>query len=351
MPQPGRFLLSLTVGVVPDSAAAEWDTFVRRHEGWTPYQLYGWRRVIESVHGRECLYLASRGTDGGLRGVLPLVRVKSPLFGHFLVSMPYLNYGGPLGSEDGIDAVVREAVRLADAAGVDLLELRCPQKLQVDLHASHRKITVLLDLPARDPELLWTSLRAKVRSQVRRPMKEGVEVRFGPEELEAFYFVFSRHMRDLGTPVQPKRLFEAAHEQFSSEMWIACAYLSGSPVAAGCGFRWRDRFELVWASALREHNRIAPNMLLYWRLLERCIEEGVSVFDFGRCTPDSGTHRFKTQWGGRDEPLWWYQHGAGAGGGTPSPDSGPYALATKLWSRLPVGLANAIGPSIVRFIP
>jgi hypothetical protein len=92
-------------------------------------------------------------------------------------------------------------------------------------------------------------------------------------------------------------------------------------------------------------------MLLYWRFMERCAADGADLFDFGRCTAGSGTHRFKAQWGGRDVPLWWYQYGPRAGGGTPSPDAGVYALGPKMWSRLPLSLANAMGPSIVKYIP
>jgi lipid II:glycine glycyltransferase (peptidoglycan interpeptide bridge formation enzyme) len=234
---------------------------------------------------------------------------------------------------------------------LDLLELRAPEALPLDLFVSHRKVTVLLDLPSGDAEPLWKGLRAKVRSQVRRPMKEGVEVRFGVDQLGPFYEVFGRHMRDLGTPVQPKRFFERLSEAFGDQMWIGCAYLGGQPVAAGAGFRWAEKFELVWASALREFNRVAPNMLLYWRFFERCIDDGAHVFDFGRCTPGGGTHRFKAQWGGRDEQLWWYQHGPKSGGGTPSPDSGPFSLGPRVWRKLPVPVANLLGPRIVKFIP
>ncbi|HET9947379.1 MAG TPA: FemAB family XrtA/PEP-CTERM system-associated protein [Longimicrobiales bacterium] len=343
--------MSLTVEPTPPEASAEWDAFVRSRGGWTPYHLHGWRRVLGGALGLECIYLAARDPAGGIRGVLPLVRVKSVVFGHYLVSMPFLNYGGPLGDEEAVRALTREAVRVADESGVELLELRCASSAPIDLVPSHRKITVLLDLPAGDPEALWQGLKAKLRSQVKRPMKEGVEVTFGPGELDGFYRVFARHMRDLGTPAQSKQLFEAARDALGDAMWFGCAYLDGAPVAAGSGFRWADRFELVWASSLREHNRIAPNMLLYWRFLERCCADGAKVFDFGRCTPGGGTHRFKLQWGGRDEPLWWYQHGPKAGGGTPSPDSGPFSLAPRIWSRLPLALTNALGPRVVKYIP
>jgi serine/alanine adding enzyme len=343
--------VSLCVARTSLDVANEWDAFVRAQTGWTPYHLHGWRRVLEDVHGHECVYLGARDGGGPLRGVLPLVRVKSALFGHYLVSMPFLNYGGPLGDPDAVTALAKDAVRLADEGGVELLELRAASELPVDLEPSHRKITVLLDLPTGTSEGLWDGLPAKLRSQVRRPMKEKVEVRFGADQLDGFYAVFARHMRDLGTPVMSKAHFRVARDVLGDTMWFACAYLADTPVAAGSGFRWGDRFELVWASSLREHNRIAPNMLLYWRFMERCIEDGARVFDFGRCTPGGGTHRFKAQWGGRDEPLWWYQHGRKAGGGTPSPDKGALSYAPRVWSRLPLALANTLGPRIVKYIP
>src|SRR5205807_76154 len=269
--------------------------------GWTHFHLFGWKGVIESALGHECPYLESRGADGALLGVLPLVRVRSLLFGHYLVSMPFLNYGGPLGDEPGTRAVVAAAMAMADRDGVKLLELRSRVERPLDLSVSHRKITVVLDVPPADvgPEALWRALPAKVRSQVRRPEKEGVTVRFGADQVPAFYDVFARHMRDLGTPVLSRAWFEAIAATFP-DVWLGCAYAGDRAIAAGAGFRWGDEFEMTWASSLREFNPIAPNMLLYWKFMERCGQQGVRVFNFGRCTPDSGTHRFKRQWGSRD---------------------------------------------------
>src|SRR5437868_5146553 len=260
---------------------------------------------MKRVFGHECVYLAARGWDGELVGVLPLVRVRSVVFGHYLVSMPFLNYGGPLGTEAGIRALVTEAIELARRDKVKLLELRSKMPLSVALPVSHRKITVLLDLPG-SPELLEKRFGSKLRSQIRRPQKEGVSIAFGSDQVEPFYAVFSRHMRDLGTPAQSLAFFRELAHQFPDDCWFACAYLAGQPVAGGCGFRFGDEFEMTWASSLREYNRESPNMLLYWAFIERAIGEGLSKFNFGRCTPGTGTHRFKMQWGGREEPLWWY---------------------------------------------
>lgn len=331
--------------------AEEWDGFVRGQNGWTHYHLYGWRAIMRDVLGHECLYLAARADDGGVIGVLPLVRVKSLIFGHYLVSMPFLNYGGPLGQDDAIRALGDRAILLAKAGGVKLLELRSRKPLPLAWPVSHRKITVLLDIPQGGAPALWRGLDAKVRSQVRRSQKEDVRVRFGLDQVRPFFQVFSRHMRDLGTPTQPLKLFDAIASVFPQDAWFACAYLDEQPIAVGCGFRWGVELEITWASSLLEHKRIAPNMLLYWSLMERAATEGVRVFNFGRCTPDSGTHQFKRQWGTRDESLWWYEFAAVPGTTTPSPTDSSYAWGPRLWRRLPPALARAIGPRIVRYLP
>ena len=163
-----------------------------------------------------------------------------------------------------------------------------------------------------------------------------------------------RHRRclaGLGTPVQSLGFFETIAARFPSDMLFACAYLSGKPVAAGCGFAWGSEFEVTWASSLQEYNKIAPNMLLYWSFMERAIESGLTTFNFGRCTPESSTHRFKRQWGSRDVPLYWYQHGARSARSTPSPDDALYVWGPRIWKHIPLPLANTLGPAIVRYIP
>lgn len=305
---------------------------------------------MERVFGHECIYLEARDDTARLAGVLPLVRVRSVLFGHYLVSMPFLNYGGPLGDDAAVRALAAHAARLAGAGGVRLLEMRSARELPLDLPVSHRKITVLLDLPG-STEALWKQLDAKVRSQVRRPQKEGIAMRFGPDQVGPFFDVFARHMRDLGTPTQPRLLFSTIAELFGDHVWFGCAYHAEQPVACGCGFRWGNEFEMTWASSLNAYNRVAPNMLLYWSFMERAIHEGVRVFNFGRCSPGAGTHRFKRQWGSRDEPLWWYDLASRNGATTPSPNDSGYSWGPRLWKHLPERVATALGPRIVRYIP
>ena len=131
----------------------EWDSFAAMQKGYTHFHRLRWRTVMERVFGHECVYLAARDKTGKLVGILPLVRVRSVVFGHYLVSMPFVNYGGPVGTDAAIRALVDEAVVVARRDRVKLLEMRSSVPLDTPLPVSHRKVTVVLDLPATSNEL------------------------------------------------------------------------------------------------------------------------------------------------------------------------------------------------------
>lgn len=326
-----------------------WDGFVTRADGSSFCHLAGWREILTDVLGAECLYWAAVDKDG-LRGVLPLVRVRSRIFGHFLVSLPFLNDGGPLGTPAARERLAGEAVAEARRSRADLLELRTRDATGLELAVSSRKITVVLPLPA-DPQALFQQFPAKLRSQIRRPIKEGLTVRFGAGECEPFYEVFARTMHDLGTPVLPRAFFERIAATFPELALFGVVYRGDQPLAAGCGFVWREEFELMWAGALRESRNIAANMLLYWSFMEHVIGRGVRAFNFGRCTPDGGTHRFKRQWGGVDVPLPWGQWSPREVSATPSPERPLYRAAAAVWRRLPLTMVNRLGPRLARRLP
>jgi FemAB-related protein (PEP-CTERM system-associated) len=302
--------------------------------------------------GHETLYRVAVDADGKAVGLLPLVHVRSRLFGNYLLSMPFLNDGGPLGSPAARAALGQAAVDEARGRRVDLLELRGREPVPGEsFSTSERKLTVLMEL-GESSETLWKEgLRSKVRSQVRRPMKEGMEARFGHELLDAFYDVFSRTMHDLGTPVLPRRFFTSIAEHLGEQVIFCTVEHEGTPLAAGCGFLWNGEYEITWAGSLREASRMAPNMLLYWSLMEESIRRGARTFNFGRCSPGSGTHRFKRQWGGDDLPLPWSQWSKDGVATTPNPDSPKYRLATNVWSRLPLAVTNRLGPPLARLLP
>lgn len=332
-----------------DHPPAGWDERVRADQDATFCHLSVWGDVLREVFDLD-LTFAFVGEEEDPDGVMPLVRMPRLGLGHALVSMPYLNYGGPVGTPDAKSALADWALQRAKESGARRLELRCRTPVAGAWPEGREKVTVVLDLPD-EPEVLFEDrFRSKLRSQIRRPMKEDMEVRFGPDTIPDFYEVFAVNMRDLGTPVLPRSFFEVIAERFGEQVEFAAVYHEGQPVAGGGGFLWKDEFEITWASSLREFSREAPNMLLYWSLMEQMIERGIGAFNFGRCTPGGGTHRFKSQWGGDDEALSWIGWPEGSAG-KEDDGGGTRERARRLWSRLPLPVANVLGPRLVRRIP
>jgi FemAB-related protein (PEP-CTERM system-associated) len=312
-----------------------------------------WLTVLEESLGhRPYAIEARRGNE--VTGYLGLAYVRSLLFGRFLVSLPYLNYGGVMTSDPTIArTMIDSAAKLARELGVRYLELRHEWAIEhADLtHRRSDKVHMRLDLPAGSAAL-WEQLSPKVRNQVRKAMKGGFAVRFGGPELAGeFYDVFSRNMRDLGTPVFGRRLFDAILRQFPDQSEI-CVVRDGSrPVAAALLLHGSGISEVPSASSLREYNPACVNMLMYWHLLERATQRGQDVFDFGRSSEGSSTYRFKKQWGAMPSPAEWQYCLLRGAIGDMRPDHPKYGRMIALWKRLPLWLTRVAGPRIVRGIP
>ena len=302
---------------------------------------------------QQSYYLTARSSDGAVRGVLPLVRLNSRLFGDFMVSMPYLNYGGLLASDDAAkEALLERAQQLGEESGVSHIELRNTVAEMGALPAREDKVAMILELP-ESIDALGKSIGSKRRSQVRRPLREDPEIRVGGAELvDLFYAVFARNMRDLGTPVYAKSLFTAICEAFPDETKIVGITIRGEPAAAAFLIGHAGQLEIPWASTVRDFNRISINMLLYWEVLRYAIDAGYERFDFGRSTVDAGTYRFKKQWGAEPQQLYWH-YWMRDGGDLPqlNPNNPKYRMAINLWQKLPLPVANWLGPKLVRNLP
>ena len=331
----------------------EWDRYVATSDHTTAYHQLGWKYVIERSFGHRTYYLVSEGEHGRIDGILPLVHLKSFVFGSFYVSLPYFNYGGVCADRpETTNALLQDAIRLTGEAGATHLEIRECTPLVVGLPSKSEKVSMRLELPDSS-EMLWNSFPSKLRSQIRKPQKEGFSVKIGgKEELDSFYRVFARNMRQLGTPVYPKEFFQEIMNVFPRSTAICVVREKHMPVAAGFLVGFKDTLEIPWASSLREYNRLAPNMLLYWSVLSFASEQGYKVFDFGRSTPGEGTYHFKAQWGATPVPLYWYYWMRDAG---PLPEINPrnrkYRIAIEMWKRLPLVITQVVGPRIVRNIP
>ncbi|MCC7407425.1 MAG: FemAB family PEP-CTERM system-associated protein [Phycisphaeraceae bacterium] len=323
-----------------------------------------WLDVLSESMGHEPHVLIARQGEGPLPGVvgyLPLALVSSRLFGRFLVSLPYVNRAGVAAAKPAATAaLVERAVTLADRLDVDYLELR-----QSDEGFEHpainarrdEKVRMVLDLPASD-EALDKALGSKLRSQVRKGEKAGLSIRWGDsaELLDGFYRVFSHNMRDLGTPVYPRKLFEAILTHFRGEAELAIVEHEGQAVAGAMLMHYPVMGEgaltaVPSASSLRSSNAMAANMWMYRQLLRRAIERGSGAFDFGRSSVDSGTYQFKKQWGAEARPTTWLYHVRRGAPTRMTIGGAGNAWKIAAWQRLPLWLSRWAGPWIVRGIP
>jgi len=279
--------------------------------------------------------------------------LESRLFGRFLVSMPFLNYGGiDTGEQKVTNLLLEAASEEARNLGAAHVELRQSQPLPIGWSRKEHKVSMRLSLP-KDFQTLMKSFSSKLRSQIRRPEKEGMQAKIGGIELlNDFYDVFARNMRDLGTPVYGKSFFRSILTTFPKETAICSVLWKGHTVAAGFLYVFREMMEIPWASSDRRHDRFSPNMLLYSTALDYACRQNCKVFDFGRSTLDSGTYRFKQQWGAQPHQLYWY-YWLADGREIPqlNPDNPKFKTAIALWQRLPLPVANMLGPHIVKYLP
>ena len=330
-----------------------WDDFVLSNPTGTNYHQYAWRSVIEKSFGHKTFYLAAMGDKDEICGVLPLVHMNSRLFGNFLVSLPFFNYGGLVCNEGKAGVTLLEKARfMLSEVSADHAELRHLEPCQEGLATKEHKVTMILDLH-KDEETQWKALDAKVRNQVRKAEKSGLTAVTGHLELlDGFYDVFCRNMRDLGTPVYGKNFFRNILETFPDTTRIISVMLGGKTVASGILTWFKDTLEVPWASSISDYREKCPNNLLYWEAIRFAIGNGSGKFDFGRSTPGEGTYRFKKQWGARPVQLYW-QYLLGQGKEVPelNPDNPKYRMAIKVWQKLPLAMANVLGPRIVRNIP
>lgn len=345
----GSFMKVVTV----EREQTEWDAFVRPFPGATAYHCYGWKAVFAGSFGHPCYYLAALDDHGRWRGVLPLVHMRSRLFGNFLVSLPFVNYGGLLCDDaDAAAALLVEADNLRHACGASHVELRHIERRPEIESTRQHKVTMILELAGSIDEQ-WKAFDPKLRNQIRKSEKSGLESRLGHLELlDGFYEVFARNMRDLGTPVYSRQFFRNVLETFPDSTAIVVVLYQGKIVAAGIASWFGNRIEVPWASSIRDFKALCPNHMLYWQAISFAIERGFREFDFGRSTPNEGTYIFKKQWGARPVALNW-QYLLDEHGRLPelNPANPKYRAAIRVWQRLPVSVTKLLGPSIVRNIP
>ena len=337
--------------------SADWDAFVRGRPAASVYHSSGWTLLARDVFGHSAYFVECRDPAGTLTGILPLVRQKSLLFGSSLTSVPFFNYGGALADTPELARALMEHARsLAQTLRCRYLEFRDVHRQPGEWRVRTDKVTLILELPA-DFATLSKQLGAKLRSQVKRSDRESPSVRVGGAELlDDFYGVFCRTMRDLGTPVYPRRFFAAILERFPNECLLVVVSRAGAPAAAAFLVIADGRAEIPWAACRDDAKQAGFNMRLYWEVLRIIVERGCRQFDFGRSTVDSGTYRFKLQWGAKPLQLHWHRweregSTGDADAAGPASEGKLMQYATEVWKRLPLGVANTLGPLVSPSLP
>lgn len=339
-----------------------WDSYVRSSSAGTPFHLFAWRSVIEKVYGHPAYFLSACEEAGSRRrigGILPLVHFFSPRSQSRLISLPFLDFTGLLGDDSAIEQhLFHEALALAERVGAVHLELRqdhplsflqdkdfvIPSRYQHQAHGF--KVGLRRPLPGSSEEL-WRSIGSKARNQVRKARHCRCRDRIGgPELLDPFYSVFSRNMRDLGSPVHFRAFFAEILRQFGEQAAIILVEGDDAPLAAALVLQMGDTLYNPWASSLRAFRPLCPNMLLYWRMLAHGCEQGLGFFDFGRSSPGAPTCRFKLQWGAGVRPLTWHVFSRKPHCWNPERET----LVIEPWKELDLDISRTAGPALRRWI-
>lgn len=337
------------------------DAFVRAHPEGNAYQLAGWRRAVADAYGYPGKVLVARRA-GELAGMLPLCAVARPLGRPRWISLPFCDLGGALADSsavnDALAARARQDLAATRAAGLELRGSAAGG--QDDAALAGRKVRMVLTLP-ESAAALMQSYPPKLRSQVRKAEKNGLtaELASGPAAIDAFYDVYSRNMRRLGSPPHSRAWFDAMERHYGAggDMFIMLVRHEGKAVGAGWVLLCGDKAVIPWASTLADYNALAPNMLLYWAIQSQLCERGVRQFDFGRSTFGEGTYKFKKQWGALPVALDWREWDGQGMAPTAAPVTAGGGAAASLrpliesaWQRLPLAVTNSLGPRLRRYI-
>jgi len=331
-----------------DATEPEWEAYVADHPQGSFFHKAGWRRVIQRTYGHTCRYLIAQG-ENDVVGVLPLVHVRSRLFGNALISTGFCVHGGVLADTPEIAAMLaKRAAEMGAELKVDYVELRSDEPrfddwlLKTDVYATFERA-----LSENEDENLKAIPRKK-RADVRKSIKASLLVETGAP-VEAFYQIYAHSLRGLGTPVFSRRFVHALVEEFGNDVEISLVSKDGEPVSTLLSFYFNDRVLPYYGGALPSARRLHAYDYQYWTLMCRAVERGARVFDFGRSKLGTGAFDYKKFWGFEPTPLN-YQYHLVRGNAVPdiNPNNPKYQRMVRIWRRLPLGVSTVIGPWVAR---
>lgn len=339
---------SLTVRRLDDTWAERWDAFVDVCAGATFFHRSAWQRVITDSFGHACYYLLAE-SGGYVRGVLPLVHINSWLFGNALISNAFCVYGGVLAGDDAARAALDEAaLTLAASLGVDYVEYRSRTRTKPDWSVNDALYVTFRKEIDPDPDRNLAAIPRKQRAMVRKGIANNLQGEID-DGVERFFPIYAESVRNLGTPVFAKRYFKALKQHFGDACEILVVTADRQPLAAVMSFYFRDEVLPYYGGSVAAARSLAANDFMYWDVMRRACAGHCRVFDFGRSKLGTGSFAFKKHWGFEPVALP-YEYKLVTAKEVPSinPTNPKYALYIKAWKRLPLVVANAIGPMLAR---
>jgi FemAB-related protein (PEP-CTERM system-associated) len=335
------------------AGVAAWDAFVAGHPDATFFHRAAWREVIERAFGHRTHYLMAE-RDGAVTGVLPLARVKSLLFGTTLISVPFCVYGGPLAADrDSFVRLVAAAAALIKPSGAAALELRPlagpPDGWLDDTWTVRDDLYVTFRKPiAADDDTNMKAIPRKQRAMVRKGIERGLAASIG-QDTGGLHRIYAESVRNLGTPVFAARYFRLLADAFGADMDVLTVRDGEAAVAAVMNFYWQGEVLPYYGGGTAAARQCHANDFMYWEVMRHAAARGCRLFDFGRSKAGTGSFAFKKNWGFVPAPLR-YRFRLAPGAAIPdhNPLNPKYRLFIAGWKRLPLPVANLLGPRIVR---
>lgn len=346
----------LLLSTVTMNDQADWDAYGQSHVQATAYHRFAWQQAVQEAYGHKIVGVIARSKiNHSVMGIFPAILIKTPFFGKQICALPYCDVGYCIADNQVIvDAMSQFLVQEMATTGSKKLEIRQVEHNSVsEASLTNKKVRMLLALPESSADLM-ASFKSKLRSQIRKAEKNGLTSTIGTNQdlIDHFYHVYAVNMRDLGSPVHAKVLFQNVVSTYKDNCIISVVYKDQTPVGAGLVLTNGDNASIPWASTLRDFNKLAPNMLLYWSLLAHCADNGIKQFDFGRSTYEEGTFKFKKQWGAKPQLLNWQIQGNNNNlEDEASPSTGNIRpFVERIWRKLPLALTIKAGAFIRPYI-
>ena len=330
------------------TATAKWDAFVMSCPEATFFHRAGWQKIVRDVFHHDTYFLYAE-SEGLLQGVLPLAHVKSWLFGRSLVGLPFAVYGGVAAlNAQAAQALEMEAQSIASHLGVAHLESRNINPRHTDWPRQDLYVTFQKEL-LPDEESNMLAIPRKQRAMVRKGIKSGL-VSTLDKGVDRFFELYASNVHRHGTPALPKRYFKALLAEFRNDCEVLTVTAAdGRPLSSVLSFYFRDEVLPYYAGDEAAARDLAANDFKYWELMRRACQRGLRVFDFGRSKQGTGSYAFKKNWGFEPRPLH-YEFCLYKRKDIPqnNPSNAKYKFLIATWRRMPLGLANWLGPFVVR---